>query len=141
MNNPKINLQKLMEMFTYELRHDNPFIDSENMFLEKLVVQSSKHLETVLTMLLQIVQDMQLSSKAFAINILETISYMISTARRGRNIFCQVYGFETCLSLFTRFLGDFTNNYNDNDNNTIQDKEGKSLFFTSLIVKILQRQF
>ena len=108
------------------------------MFLEKLVVQSSKHLETVLTMLLQIVQDMQLSSKAFAINILETISYMISTARRGRNIFCQVYGFETCLSLFTRFLGDFTNNYNDNDNNTIQDKEGKSLFFTSLIVKILQ---
>ena len=63
---------------------------------------------------------------------------MISTARRGRNIFCQVYGFETCLSLFTRFLGDFTNNYNDNDNNTIQDKEGKSLFFTSLIVKILQ---
>ena len=89
------------------------YSQNSKLFLEKLVVQSSKHLETVLTMLLQIVQDMQLSSKAFAINILETISYMISTARRGRNIFCQVYGFETCLSLFTRFLGDFTNNYND----------------------------
>eukprot|EP00943_MAST-04B_sp_MAST-4B-sp1_P002658 g2658.t1 len=105
-------------------------------FLEKLVFQSSKYLETVLTMLLQIIQDMQLSNKESPLIILDSISYMVSNSRRGRNVFCKVYGFETYLSLFTRYLADFTNNNNDTAKSD-SDREQKNTFFTAFIVKIL----
>ncbi len=106
------------------------------MFLEKLVFQSSKYLETVLTMLLQILQDMQLSNEESPLIIFDSISYMVSNSRRGRNVFCKVYGFETCLSLFTRYLADFTNSNADTGNSN-SDREQENTFFTASIVKIL----
>ena len=111
-------------------------------FLEKIVLHSHKHLETLLSLLLQILQDMRLSDQMYLILILECMSNIMVNARRGRSTFCKVYGFETCLSIMTRCLGDFKcsqNEENTNDSRKTQKKRlDNSDFVSTLVAKLLE---